>query len=479
VTPSRVGASIVAALAVCASGMSLGAIVSACVDSSPGDDGDASLYTGKGDLTPPCTPPNTISDGKGHSLKSFCFPADPGPNAIYVSASGETLSLYGFPFPPLDPSSDTYMVDGWNFTLDAYITVFTAITLWEDPDLAPTDQSQHGPEVAQLNGPFVVDLHKGGSLLGQGGGGEEATPIGVFTQMANGDAFDSTTTYGFGFSTIPAPANYDAYNVNLTPDERGYYAFMVENAYSVLYVGTASWAGNQVSSGEACSQTAVVPPYDFGPSGAAHGGVDAGGDAQGSGNQDAGDAPGFPQTMRFMLGFSTPTNYVNCQNGSEFPGTPGLDGEEHPRGIQVEPNASVPAQVTIHMDHPFWESFAENSPVHWDQIAAQYAGVPGPITAHTEDLKGVNFTAFTDRGGNPLPWRNCTASFGSNKYQPGSGGQMHFEPLDVPVDIGGSDPTKGLRDYFDFIRYTQSTQGHLNSQGLCFIDRQYPAPGQK
>ena len=114
-----------------------------------------------------------------------------------------------------------------------------------------------------------------------------------------------------------------------------------------------------------------------------------------------------------------------------------------------------------------------------DQIAAQYVGVEGSITAHTEVLKGVNFTAFTDRRGNPLPWRNCTTSFGNNAYMPGSGGQMHFDPLDVPVDIGGADPKKGLRDYFDFIRYTQSTQGHLNSQGLCFIDRQYPAPGTK
>jgi len=177
--------------------------------------------------------------------------------------------------------------------------------------------------------------------------------------------------------------------------------------------------------------------------------------------------------MSFMLGFSTPTNYVNCQNGSEFPGQPGVDGEDHPRGIQIQTNASVPAQVTIHMDHPFWESFAENSPVHWDQIAAQYVGAPRPITAHTEDMKGVNFTAFTDGQGNPLPWRNCAGTY----YPGGSGTQMHFNPLDVPVDIGGTDPTQGLRDYYDYIRYSQSTQGHLNSQGLCFIDRQYPAPG--
>ena len=38
------------------------------------------------------------------------------------------------------------------------------------------------------------------------------------------------------------------------------------------------------------------------------------------------------------------------------------------------------------------------------------------------------------------------------------------------------DDCPAIRDYYDFIRYTQSTQGHLNSQGLCYIDRQYPAP---
>ena len=37
-------------------------------------------------------------------------------------------------------------------------------------------------------------------------------------------------------------------------------------------------------------------------------------------------------------------------------------------------------------------------------------------------------------------------------------------------------PAVGLRNYYDFIRYTQATQGHLNSQGLCYIARQYPAP---
>jgi hypothetical protein len=55
-------------------------------------------------------------------------------------------------------------------------------------------------------------------------------------------------------------------------------------------------------------------------------------------------------------------------------------------------------------------------------------------------------------------------------------GQLHFDPLKVNVTIGGSNPTVGLRNYYDFIRYTQATQGHLNSQGLCYIGRQYPSP---
>jgi hypothetical protein len=64
---------------------------------------------------------------------------------------------------------------------------------------------------------------------------------------------------------------------------------------------------------------------------------------------------------------------------------------------------------------------------------------------------------------------------------------MFFSTLSVPIDPNGTctgalnqdytlDNCPAIRDYYDYIRYTQSTQGHLNSQGLCFIDRQYPAP---
>jgi hypothetical protein len=81
-----------------------------------------------------------------------------------------------------------------------------------------------------------------------------------------------------------------------------------------------------------------------------------------------------------------------------------------------------------------------------------------------------------------MPWQWCETA-----YSPPSNGAMSFSTLSVPIDPNGTCTgtigqdfstanCKSIRDYYDFIRYTQSTQGHLNSQGLCYIDRQYPAP---
>ena len=135
-----------------------------------------------------------------------------GAGTILLSASGETLSLSGFDWPP-SSSNDTAMVDGWKFTLYRYLTVPANVTLWSSPNLVPSDQSQHGPVVAHVAGPWVIDLHKGGPLMGKGGGGEQAMPFAQILGMDDGSAFDPTLTYGFGFSTIPATK--DVYNVNL------------------------------------------------------------------------------------------------------------------------------------------------------------------------------------------------------------------------------------------------------------------------
>jgi hypothetical protein len=392
-------------------------------------------------------------------LTTFTPSCDPGSGGILVTVSGQAHAQSGFLFPPADPTNDKYMVDGWTVAITEYIAVIDKVTLWANPDMSPADQSAHGGQVAQLTGPWVIDLHKAGSVQGQGGGAERAVPIGAFAHKTDGTAFDPTVRYAFGFSTVPA--TYAAMNVNLDGSEADDYAYMVANKYTVLYVGTATWAGKNSN----CQETNVALGLDAGrPAGSPPTYIDGGGF----------DFTTLSTQYTIRLGFATPTNYVNCQNGSQFPGMTGVNGETHPRGVQVTAGHSVTAQVTLHLDHPFWESFVEESRMHFDQIAAQEPNcdptMPCPVA--TLDFVALPFFPFESGSGHqPLPWRDCVGT----SYAPPTNGQLAFSPGGVPFNPAGTAST-ALRDYFDYLNYTQSTQGHLNSQGLCFVDRQYPSP---
>ena len=39
--------------------------------------------------------------GEGGTLLTFAYPADPGAGAFYVTISGESNALTGYPFPPV------------------------------------------------------------------------------------------------------------------------------------------------------------------------------------------------------------------------------------------------------------------------------------------------------------------------------------------------------------------------------------------
>jgi hypothetical protein len=472
-------ASVAAALATIAAAGAAGA---ACSSASSG--GTESIYTDAGGIPIGVAPGGTITNDAGESVAAWpppgvtCSnpgkcPDDPGAGAVYVTISGEANAISGYPFPPTDWANDTYFFDGWELVITEYIVVVDGITLWSNPDRNLTNQGDLDgmSVVAHLDGPFVVDLHKGGALTGQGGPPEQATPLGTIANQSDqgGAAFDPTTTYGVGFRTVAA--TYAGYNVNLTPDEAADFDRMVQNGYSVFYRGHLTWKGDQSPYG--CTSTRTLGRPD---AGTGDGGGEGGGNADGE--YDYGSMPNGG--IDLAMGFATPTDYVNCQNMA-LQGIPD-PGEDYPRGIQVSPSQSVVAQITLHMDHPFWESFAEDSPVHFDQIAAQYVGKTSP-TATVEDMRGVAFYAFTDATGTPLPWRNCA---GTNYVPPGNG-QMTFSTLSVPVnpnatctgnpgDDFSQDACPAIRDYADYMRFSQSTQGHLNSQGLCFVDRHYPAP---
>jgi hypothetical protein len=377
---------------------------------------------------------------------AFTAPTDPGPKSVLFTASGEELAFTGYAFPP-GADGDPSFVDGWQIDFTRLLVTIDKITLWDNPNLHLTDQSlPPGNLVAQLNGPWAVDLHKQGPLMGKGGGLETAVPIAVLTkQNLNGDKAFSTasgTSYAFGFDLAPANATF--YNVNLDADALADYSQMVTEGCAVLYAGTATFNG-----GNDCSPT--DPEFaKFAP-----------------------PLPAPPTVVSFRFCFKSPTTYSNCLDGSNP--APGLNAnEEHPRGFAFKDNQSVTAQVTVHTDHPFWDSTIHDSPAHFDQFAAQVVGATTPAIVTLVDVVGVDYLAFTDKAKAALPFRSClpTSKYPMGHYDAPTG-QMHFDPQSIGKS---TDPATGFRDYYDFATYNQSTQGHLNSDGLCAVQRHYPSP---
>src|SRR5207302_3660283 len=170
-------------------------------------------------------------------------------------------------------------VDGWEIHFTKLLTTIDKIKLYANPDTSPTDQSQVGALVAEVDGPFAIDLHKGGPLAGKGGTNEQAFAIATLeNQNKNGSKdFDPSVRYAFGFDLVPATAS--AQFLQLASSDADY-ADMVANGYVVLYVGTATWKG-----GASCTSTNAS--FDF---------------------------TKLPSVVNFRLGFKTPTTYLNCQN---------------------------------------------------------------------------------------------------------------------------------------------------------------------
>jgi hypothetical protein len=380
------------------------------------------------------------TSSSGFALQTFCVPNDPGGGGIVFAASGEVLALTGYDFPPAQPDNAAF-VDGWEVKFTRLLTTINTITLSNNPDKVPGDQAQSDAVVAEVDGPWAVDLsHKDPSYLaGKGAPGEQAVPIAALSsQNKNGGAAFATdgTRYAFGFDLVPASAS--AQNVNIDGAGLEDYKQMVTDQCAVLYVGTATFKGDKTN------KDCYPDSYKS-----------------------------WPDHVSFKLCFKSPTSYSNCQNpdnkGTAFP------NEESQRGIAFLSDKSIIGQITIHTDHPFWDSVLHDSPAHFDQFAARAVGLDGGATPTVtlEMTKGVDYTAVTDALGNELSWRYCMDP--PTDVHPKFTGTMKFDAQSVPHTSGG-DPASGLRDYYDFATYNQSTQGHLNSDGLCAVKHNYPSP---
>ncbi len=269
--------------------------------------------------------------------------------SIVFDVSGEVLALGGYGFPPAT-MDDPAFVDGWKIEFSELLVTVDKITLSENPDENPGDESRTGKLVAEVDGPWAVDLHKGGPLPAR-----EAP-----ASRRCSSPRSTTRTRTAARPSIPPRATPSASTSSrhrgrqerqLDAQGMADYAMMQASGYAVLYVGTATFMG-----------TSCTPATGF---------------------------EAFPEVVRFKLGFKSPTTYVNCQNPDDDPAKP-LGMEEHERGIIIKGNQPVTGQLTVHTDHPFWESFVHDSPAHFDMIAAQYTLSTSTPTAVLEDLKGVD-----------------------------------------------------------------------------------------
>ena len=350
---------------------------------------------------------------------------------VEVAISGEDIATEGISFPT---GSEVTIVDGWSIELDHVLVTISDVTLAEDPDLMPSDQSQTGPVVARAAGPWAVDLHVEGTIPAAGGEGL-ATPLVVLENQTerSGAAFATDQLYAFSYDIAAASADATIVNFEGNETAEAAYAEMIEAGASVMYIGTARFEGQDCSVSDEA--------YDF---------------------------TSFPSEVPFRLMFGSPVSCVNCQN-QDNQGDP-LPDEEYQRGVAVLPRGNALAQITLHLEHFLFSAAVHEPSLRFDALAAQLVGKPEGSVLTLDDLAGVDPTAVTDANGAPVPFRSCDGS------PLPSGTQLRIDTGSVPVDPGAG-ANEALRDYRDFIHYVQSTQGHLNGgEGLCFIDRHYPSP---
>lgn len=355
-------------------------------------------------------------------------------NTFLITVTGEESATEGTGFPPAPGGGEPYFVDGWEIHWEHVLVTVGTVTLSEGPETNPNDQSVTGADVAQATGPWAVDLAQEGPLSSKEQNGTSWPLVRIEKQnlKKGSPSFDPLSRYAISYSLITADEG--AQLINLDASAEAAYRTMQQNGWSVLLQGTATWRGDQGN--PSCRSTDQA--YDF---------------------------TRFPRTVKFSFGFAAPVHFKNCVNPELQPGDS--------RGVQTVSNTQTIAQLTFHLDHPFWEALAEDAPLRWDALAARRSvamGV-GPDQAELTNAD-LSFDLFAPRDaqGAAIPWRTC----GPVEPNERSSGSVFNDPVNVPVNPAGG--ATGLRDVADYMTYNLSTFGHLNNDGLCFPERQYPSP---
>jgi len=363
--------------------------------------------------------------GTGTTLNASCGPgfsktAPNRPGTIEVTFSGEQLGESGLPF--TGNPADTNFVDGWSMTFDEILVVLGNFRLAPGATQSP-DQRQVGNPVATMPGPYVVDMHKPSSFGIGADGQEPAGSIFKWDTDDGGNAFDNNTRYSFSYDVMQA--KYPATQVNLTADQFADYALMVQNGWSKLYRGTATFTG----SGTPYPDPAVQVKF-----------------------------AALPTPVHFMFGWNDAGSHINCNN-------PDFGTGQASRGVQPNSNGAVIAQVTMHVDHVFWDILKEHTDVklRFDPIAAW---APANTTAANPfDLRTIAtkplLTTFSDK--TPMPDRGPQQTTVGLGYTCGG-----TRPCaQVTPNLNGV-PAGNIPGLANFMAFSAQSQMHMGADGLCY-----------
>ncbi|MEM9731005.1 MAG: hypothetical protein AAF997_20705 [Myxococcota bacterium] len=119
-----------------------------------------------------------------------------------------------------------------------------------------------------------------------------------------------------------------------------------------------------------------------------------------------------------------------------------LNGVDETDGLVVPNNGVVNAEVTVHLDHFFFDTYASDDARLRFEAWAAVAGEDGVITL--DDLASQSLSDLRDRNGDPIV--------------DGNGLPVVYDP--GPLEIAGSN----LRDY---TVAAATTTGHFNGEGHC------------
>ncbi len=329
--------------------------------------------------------------------------------------------MNGLPFQPVS-QGDPVFVDGWSVTFDEILVVVGNFQLAPGATMSPV-WSTVQTAVATSTGPYVLDVHKPSGFVGKDGV-EPAGPIFVWNAEDDGTSFDTSQRYSFSYSTLQA--SYPATQINLTSSQFADYDLMVQKGWSKLYRGTATYVG-----------TGTYPDPTVQSKFAA-----------------------FPTTIHFAFGWNDGTQNLNCIN-PDF----GDETDSANRGVEPTSSGAVIAQVTLHVDHAFWDILKqEGAPLRFDPLAAwapQGTTAAAPFWINTLAAKPIAAT-FSD--GTPLPDRAPDQTQLSGT--PFTTDQSN--PAQVTLNLNGV-PASDIGGLADYMAFSAQSQMHLNANGLCYI----------